>query len=125
MEGSTVMWRCHAQGEPGGDSLRYAWFAGDTEIAFANLALRAQLVVRALSALSALSFQSSSHASPFQGSHLRINGVRREDRGWYRCQASNGFGEPASAAAYLDVHYEAEGDSTPDLSYQSPHLMAP
>ncbi|GMT35108.1 hypothetical protein PFISCL1PPCAC_26404 [Pristionchus fissidentatus] len=81
--GSSSFWNCHATGYP--DRINYEW-------KFEGAPVKSTAVGKRV------------HTG---NGELAIRDVKKEDRGWYTCHASNIFGE-SMTAAYLDVQYLPE-----------------
>ncbi|GMR62628.1 hypothetical protein PMAYCL1PPCAC_32823, partial [Pristionchus mayeri] len=81
--GSSSFWNCHATGYP--DRINYQWKFEEVNVKSTAVGLRA-------------------HTG---NGELAIRDVRKEDRGWYSCHASNIFGESVTKA-FLDVQYLPE-----------------
>ncbi|TMS36888.1 hypothetical protein L596_003952 [Steinernema carpocapsae] len=84
IEGSNVAFYCHANAQP--SSVVYRWLYEGKPVKTTEIGLRSNI----------------------QEGNFALNRIRRTDRGWYTCEASNGFGVPSVSTAYLDVHHPPE-----------------
>ncbi|KAH7721320.1 IGCM-2 protein [Aphelenchoides avenae] len=84
VEGASVFWHCDATGQP--SNITYRWQKDDVPLSSSEVALR----------------------SFVNGGEFGITSVKRSDRGWYTCSATNGFPPAATSSAYLDVQYKPE-----------------
>jgi hypothetical protein len=81
LEGTRVRLVCQAEAHPG--NISYQWYRDGVDVHHVTGLM--------------------SRAGVYADGSFIISSVLRDDTGWYRCQPTNGIGQPPSAEAYLNV----------------------
>ncbi|CAD5214868.1 unnamed protein product [Bursaphelenchus okinawaensis] len=93
VEGTNVFWHCAVSANP--KNITYRWTKDEIAINTIELGLRAHV----------------------HGPDFGISKVHRDDKGWYRCEATNGFPPAAQTSAFLNVQFKPELSSESKTMY--------